>query len=716
MREKLRKTGIDIIGDVSWGTHLCLFYQTKQDLLDILIPYFKTGLENNEFCMWVTSEPLVAEEAKNSLIGAIKNLDDYIKNGQIEILDYSQWYTKLGVFEPDKVLKGWIEKEEQAVKKGFDGLRMTGNTAWLEKKYWKDFTDYEATVNSVIGKHRMLAICTYSLKDCGALEIIDVVSNHQFALIKRKNRWDIIESSDRKKAEETLQQQSEFLRNVLESLAHPFYVMDANDYKIIMANSAAALASHLRVPTCYALTHKSDKPCADEHVCPLAELKKTKKPVIVEHTHYDKDGNPRYIEIHAYPLFDKEGNVIQMIECCLDITERKKTEEALKLSEERYKLAQRVANIGSWDWDIQTGNLQWSETIEPMFGFGRGQFRGTYEAFLGCVHPQDRQHVVNSVNACIEEGRDYDIDHRIVWPNGVVRWVSETGNVIRDKDNKAIRMLGIVKDITERKKTEEILKRDKESFEKLVNQKTEELLKTQKELADARRLSDIGTLAATVAHELRNPLGVMQTAAYNIRRKKENPLLDKHLDHIEKKISESDQIINNLLFYSRLKMPHYENVNIYDTLSECITSAKKRFREQKVFVDKRFKSIKGNFIKADPFQVMEIFNNILNNAYQALGDKKGKIEIRAELDMKGLIKIIFKDNGVGIDKDDLEKVFDPFFTRRSKGTGLGLTVCYQIVRLHDGKIEIKSTKNKGTTVTVVLPIKRRCDDKKSFDN
>jgi PAS domain S-box-containing protein len=128
--------------------------------------------------------------------------------------------------------------------------------------------------------------------------------------------------------------------------------------------------------------------------------------------------------------------------------------EALKRSEERYALAQRAANIGSWDWDIGRGELVWSEQIEPMFGFGRGEFGATYEAFLECVHSEDRQDVVDSVSACIEEGKNYAIEHRIVWPDGTVRWVSETGDVIRNENGKAIRMVGIVQDITECKNVE----------------------------------------------------------------------------------------------------------------------------------------------------------------------------------------------------------------------------------------------------------------------
>ncbi len=192
--EELRRSGIDVVGDIPWGTHLCQFYQTKEDLIDILVPYFKAGLENNEFCLWVTSEPLKVEDAKTVLKRAV-NLDGYIKKGQIEILDYSQWYTKSGEFDADEVLQGWAKKEEQAIRNGFDGLRATGNTFWLEKRDWRKFADYEAMVNSVIGEYRMIVICSYSLDKCGASEVIDAVSNHPFVLDSQRGKWGLIENT-----------------------------------------------------------------------------------------------------------------------------------------------------------------------------------------------------------------------------------------------------------------------------------------------------------------------------------------------------------------------------------------------------------------------------------------------------------------------------------------------------------------------------------------
>jgi PAS domain S-box-containing protein len=156
----------------------------------------------------------------------------------------------------------------------------------------------------------------------------------------------------------------------------------------------------------------------------------------------------------------------------------------LQINERRYRLAQKAANIGSWDWDIDTGELKWSEKIEPMFGFQKGKFEGTYEAFINCVHPKDRDFVIKSVNDCVKNKKRYAIEHRIIWPDGTIRWVLERGDVIRDKNDRPIRMLGVVQDITNKKKMENELKQKKENLEKIVLERTAELIKINKKLTE----------------------------------------------------------------------------------------------------------------------------------------------------------------------------------------------------------------------------------------
>ncbi|MBK7632031.1 MAG: PAS domain S-box protein [Ignavibacteriales bacterium] len=155
----------------------------------------------------------------------------------------------------------------------------------------------------------------------------------------------------------------------------------------------------------------------------------------------------------------------------LDITGRKKFEDALRKSQERYALAQRSANIGSWEWNILTGEVSWSETIEPMFGFGKGEFKGTYEAYLKCIHPEDVGFMVEHLNAAIYRSEEYsNLEMRIIWPNGTIKWMLANGSVFRDIDGKPNRMIGIVQDITERKIAEEKLRQSEENYRRFFEE------------------------------------------------------------------------------------------------------------------------------------------------------------------------------------------------------------------------------------------------------
>lgn len=241
-----------------------------------------------------------------------------------------------------------------------------------------------------------------------------------------------------------------------------------------------------------------------------------------------------------------------------------------------------------------------------------------------------------------------------------------------------------------------------------LKQAEKELIKTHKQLEDAKRLSDIGTLAATVAHELRSPLGVIRAAAYNIKIKSKGAAAFKsHLANIDKKISESDQIIKNLLNYSRIRMPQYENISCDKALTEALAAIKHKYFKWDVVVNYKCNYGGSDLIEADPVHISELYSNIIDNAYQSFPDKCGSIEIEGKYDSKNNgLSMIFKDNGTGIAEEDLPKVFEPFFTRKSKGIGLGLTVCKQLANLHNGTINIQSKKGRGTIVTLVLPIAR----------
>ena len=326
MDGELRKTGIDIVGDAPWATHFCQFYQTKEDLLDILVPYFKAGLENNEFCMWITAEPLNRDEAMQAMAGAMAGFAQYLARGQIEIMPYTEWYLKDGIFDSDRVLSGWVDKLTQALALGYDGLRLTGNTFWLEKAHWQDFTEYEAAVNEVISKYKMLVLCTYSLDKCGGAEVIDVIRNHEFALVRRAGSWDVVESAAHKQAEEALRESEKRYRRVIETALDGFWITDLSGHIVEVNDAYCRMTGYTRlellnmyIPDIEAMEKPEE---TAEHVKKVVRQGQDR----FETRHRSKDGKLIDMEV-AVKYLDVGGG--QLIVFARDITERKQLEERL---------------------------------------------------------------------------------------------------------------------------------------------------------------------------------------------------------------------------------------------------------------------------------------------------------------------------------------------------------------------------------------------------
>jgi PAS domain S-box-containing protein len=184
--------------------------------------------------------------------------------------------------------------------------------------------------------------------------------------------------------------------------------------------------------------------------------------------HYEN--KTHYYEVSLSPI-SSNGQIMGVSAISLDITERKRIEDQLRISEERYVLAQKAANIGSWDWNMLTDELSWSELVIPMFGLKQGEFKGTMADFWNRLHPDDIPMIEQKIKATLEKNEEYRVEHRVIRPDGSIKWMLETGNVLKDKDGKPYRMLGMVQDITDRKLAEEEIlqrKNELERFEKIV--------------------------------------------------------------------------------------------------------------------------------------------------------------------------------------------------------------------------------------------------------
>lgn len=382
-QEYLRKTGIENVGKVPWGTHFCQFYRNQDDLISILVPYFKAGLENNEFCMWITSEPLTAEQAEQALKKEIPGLDAYVKKGQIEILDYSQWYTVSGRFDPERVLQGWILKEKQALQKGFAGLRLTGNTFWLEKKDWKAFVNYEEAVNSAIGRYRMVALCTYSIDKCNTSEIIDVISNHQFTIIKRDGKWELIESANCKHAQEAVKKSEESLRerekrlNKTEEIANlGSWELDLVNNRLFWSNETYkifGLKPQEFVATYEAfleVVHPDDRAAVDAAYS--GSLREGRDAYDIEHRVVRKSsGEIRVVREKCEHIRDESGRVIRSSGMVHDITEQKLVQDIVRKSEQKFKAIFESIPSGILILDKNRNIKEVNNVLERIFNIPR---------------------------------------------------------------------------------------------------------------------------------------------------------------------------------------------------------------------------------------------------------------------------------------------------------------------------------------------------------
>jgi hypothetical protein len=185
-----RRMGIPGVGGAGWGEHICAFFYTKDELLKLTVPYIKAGLEDNEFCMWITGDPVTENDALQALEQVLPDAHQYLVNKQLEIFPHSQWYLFSGIFDAGLVLGNWLSKSKHAEGKGFAGMRITGNPFWLASEQdWEQFGAYEQAVTQSIRDERILALCMYPIEICKLTHVMQTLSFHGSALIARNEDW-----------------------------------------------------------------------------------------------------------------------------------------------------------------------------------------------------------------------------------------------------------------------------------------------------------------------------------------------------------------------------------------------------------------------------------------------------------------------------------------------------------------------------------------------
>jgi len=383
------------------------------------------------------------------------------------------------------------------------------------------------------------------------------------------------------------------------------------------------------------------------------------------------------------------------------VSERERIEAELRESEERQRLAIEVARLGGWFWKPKTDKLVWTAECKRMHGIGPEE-EVSYGRMMSMLHPDDRERITHEVQRSIVEHSDYRIEHRVVWPDGSVHWLSALGKPFYDEAGALERMLGVVADVTEQKRTEE--------------ECAERLLREQAACAEAQaatRAKD--DFLAVLSHELRSPLQAMlgwtqmlKEQAYDEQR------MQKGLETIDRNVKTQARLIEDLLDISRIVAGklHLEvrRVDLTSIIASAIESAKVAAEAKSVHLEATTESAQGEVL-GDPDRLLQVVSNLLSNAMK-FTPSGGRVAVRLEPEGP-MVRIVVEDSGRGISPELLPYVFDRFrqaenVTKRAQGgLGLGLAIVQHLVRQHGGTVKAESPgEGRGSTFTVTLPVVR----------
>jgi PAS domain S-box-containing protein len=504
--------------------------------------------------------------------------------------------------------------------------------------------------------------------------------------------------TDQKHAEHEIRRQTQLVaqaerefRALFVANPLPMWIYDLTSLRFLEVNEAAITCYGYERDEFLAMTIKEIRPPEDVESL-LAYIRQPREAwqAAGEWRHRLKSGQIIDVDIHSHTI-TFAGRPAALV-VAQDVTERKRSVEALRAAEERTRFALQNAGVGIWEVDYTTGTVQWSETLEAHFGLQPGTFEGTFEAFVERIHPDDRSSVLDTIENAVKTGTDFLINHRSIWPDGTVRWLNGAGRILLGEHGEPLRGIGISLDVTERRTLEA-------------------------QFHQAQKMEAVGRLAGGVAHDFNNILTAI--LGYCELLLEDTGADDPHrpdLIEIHKAGTRATGLTRQLLAFSRKQIiePAILALNV---IVEDMRAMLARLIGEDIKIVVRLRPELA-LIEADRGQVEQVIMNLAVNARDAM-PKGGTLTIETanvEIDEHfgkpssavkpgHYIMLTVSDTGTGMTPQVQARLFEPFFTTKEtgKGTGLGLATVYGIVTRSGGTVNVYSEMGKGTSVNVYFP-------------
>jgi PAS domain S-box-containing protein len=403
------------------------------------------------------------------------------------------------------------------------------------------------------------------------------------------------------------------------------------------------------------------------------------------------DGEYRWFLFEAEPLRDESGSIVKWYGSSTDIEDRKRAEERLRRSEAELVEAQRVSQTGSFVWNVSTGERVGSRQFFRILGFDQPH-SVTFEMILQRAHPEDRAHVERTLHHATQAGEDLDYEHRLLMPDRSVKYVHVVAHADRNKAGQ-LEYIGAVVDVTATKQAEE------------------KLQKAQTELARVTRVTTLGEMTASISHEVNQPLAAVVNAAGACLRWLDGstPNLDEARRATKWIIQEGNraaEVIRRVRSLVKNAGPQKEPLDINNVIDDVMALVQRELAAREV----RWRTELAPalpIVLADQVQLQQVIINLVMNgveAMQSISDRPHELVIRSYQDEAGRVRVDVIDSGVGISADSADRLFNAFFTTKSGGMGMGLSICRSIIEAHGGRLSASNNAGPGARFQFTLPL------------
>ncbi len=491
----------------------------------------------------------------------------------------------------------------------------------------------------------------------------------------------------RKQAQASLEAQRDYLQKVIDSVQSPFYVIDVHDYRIRLANRAAReLGLVEERTTCYALTHRRSEPCSgDEHACPLQHVRLNHAPYVTEHIHFRPDGSTYYVEVYGYPLFDAQGNVVQMVEYSVDITKRKRAEAEIRKLQQAIEHAASGVAITDPEGVYEYVN----PTFERMTGYSYQELIGKTPRLLKSGYHSTEFYA--ELWKTVKSGQVWQGEMINRRKDGSLYWHLQTIAPVQE-NGKITHFVAISLDITHIKELEKQLQEAKEAAEQASAFKSR--------------------LMAGVSHDMRTPLGsiigyaeLLMSGTFGEVNEQQQQILQTIADNA----SRLSDFIRGMLTRAelesgklRLQLRPFPPNELFKGLSTYEHIAQRKGLAFQMEIDPTLPSA----LYADPYWLEQILTNLVDNAVKYTQQGSVWVRLRRVDERRWAMEV--QDTGMGIPAELHERIFDAFeqveAVRRIQGVGLGLSIVKELARRLGGEIRLQSAPGEGSTFTIVFPL------------